>query len=91
MDLSPTSTRVNLKRCAQWNSGSEIMVKRISLINGLDAAEYILSKELSFTSPRGINIPVIVIRAGNTIADIMPPAEKSDHQIGSLDFPILNS
>ena len=66
------------------------MVKRISFMSGLDTIALIFSKlrGSSVTHPNGIKIPVIMIRIGKTIAAIMPPAENSDHQIGSLDLAI---
>ena len=53
-------------------------------------ASRILSKfkGSSPTNPNGTKMPVMMIRMGNIIAAIMPPAENSDHQIGSLDFAI---
>ena len=66
------------------------MVKRISFMSWLDTPVLILSKlrGSSPANPNGIKIPVMMIRIGKTIAAIMPPAENSDHQIGSLDLAI---
>jgi hypothetical protein len=66
------------------------MVKRISFMSWLDIPVLIFSKfrGSSPANPNGIKIPVMMIRIGKIIAATIPPAENSDHQIGSLDFAI---
>ena len=62
-------------------------------MSSLDIPVLIFSKlRGSFPAhPNGTKTPVIMIRMGRTIAATMPPAENSDHQIGSLDFAIPTS
>ena len=59
-------------------------------MSGWDTAVLIFSKfrGSSPANPNGTKIPVMMIKMGSTIAATMPPAENSDHQIGSLDFAI---
>ena len=57
------------------------------MTSGCETAEKMRSyAKASPVSPRGSRMPVTTTSTGVKNADTMPPAEKSDHHIGSLDF-----